>query len=226
MNLNADFEQRVAVHSAKLEWLDSPMPGVRRRMLDRMGDEVARATTIVSYAPGSHFSAHVHTGGEEFLVLEGVFQDEHGDFPVGAYVRNPPQSKHTPGSEQGCIIFVKLWQFEQDDRTQIITHINALEKFADTNRPGVRISPLFEDAQEKVRIEQWQAGASIELDTRGGVEMLVIEGSFKESSELFETHSWLRIPVGGRFLAQAGTAGARVWIKTGHLRFVSPPNQK
>lgn len=221
MNLNADFDQRIAVHSTKLEWQASPMPGVRRRMLDRTGDEVARATTIVSYAPGSHFSPHVHTGGEEFLVLDGVFQDEHGDFPVGAYVRNPPQSKHTPGSEQGCILFVKLWQFEQNDRAQIITQINALEKLADINRPGVRISPLFEDAHEKVRIEQWEAGTSIELDTLGGAEMLVLEGSFEENGVLFETHSWLRIPIGGHFLAKAGIAGARVWIKTGHLRHVS-----
>ena len=93
MELNADFSRRVVVHSAQQDWVASPMVGVDRRMLDRLGDEVARATTIVRYAPGSAFSPHVHTGGEEFLVLEGVFQDEHGDFPVGTYVRNPPTSQ-------------------------------------------------------------------------------------------------------------------------------------
>ena len=77
------------------------MKGVRRRVLDRVGAEVARATSIVSYEPQSHFSAHVHTGGEEFIVLDGVFQDEHGDFPAGLYIRNPPESSHTPGSEDG-----------------------------------------------------------------------------------------------------------------------------
>lgn len=112
MEVNADFDQRASVHADKIDWLASPMPGVERRMLDRIGDEVARATTIVRYAPDSHFSPHVHTGGEEFLVLEGVFQDEHGDFPVGSYIRNPPQSSHTPGSKEGCTIFVKFWQFD------------------------------------------------------------------------------------------------------------------
>jgi anti-sigma factor ChrR (cupin superfamily) len=92
------FNQRVSVHAAKIPWKPSPMQGVERRMLDRLGDEVARATTIVRYAPDSHFSPHVHTGGEEFLVLDGVFQDEHGDFPAGSYIRNPPGSRHTPGS--------------------------------------------------------------------------------------------------------------------------------
>jgi hypothetical protein len=116
MNLNSDFGARAAVHAARLDWTPSPIPGVDRRMLDRIGDEVARATSIVRYAPHSHFSPHTHGGGEEFLVLDGVFQDEHGDYPAGTYVRNPPASSHRPGSEPGCTIFVKLWQFDPDDR--------------------------------------------------------------------------------------------------------------
>ncbi|HID68328.1 MAG TPA: cupin, partial [Roseibacterium sp.] len=118
MDLNTDFSKRVIVHSDQLEWSASPMPGVDRRMLDRIGGEVARATSIVRYAPGSKFSPHTHTGGEEFIVLDGVFQDEHGDFPAGTYVRNPPTTSHTPGSDEGCTIFVKLWQFDMEDRTQ------------------------------------------------------------------------------------------------------------
>ena len=119
MELNADFSQRVAVHAARLPWVASPIAGVERRMLDRIGDEVARATSIVRYAPASRFSAHTHGGGEEFLVLDGVFQDEHGDYPAGSYVRNPPTSRHTPGSAPGCVLFVKLWQFDLEDRTKV-----------------------------------------------------------------------------------------------------------
>ena len=104
MDLNPDFTARAAVHGAALPWVSSPIAGVERRMLDRIGEEVARATTIVRYAPESRFSPHVHGGGEEFIVLEGVFQDEHGDFPAGSYIRNPPQSRHTPGSKPGCTI--------------------------------------------------------------------------------------------------------------------------
>src|SRR6059058_5957976 len=107
MRINADFTKRASVHAGAADWVQSPMAGVERRMLDRIGDEVARATSIVRYAPGSHFSPHTHDGGEEFLVLEGVFSDEHGDFPAGSYIRNPPQSRHTPGSERGCVLFVK-----------------------------------------------------------------------------------------------------------------------
>lgn len=37
----------------------------------------------------SHISHHTHVGGEEYLVLEGVFSDENADYPTGTYVRNP-----------------------------------------------------------------------------------------------------------------------------------------
>src|SRR6201982_2883493 len=119
MEINSDFSQRVVVHAALLRWVPSPIMGVERRMLDRIGDEIARATSIVRYAPGSHFSAHTHGGGEEFLVLEGVFEDERGDFPAGSYVRNPPTSRHTPSSATGCTLFVKLWQFDPADRKEV-----------------------------------------------------------------------------------------------------------
>ena len=136
------------------------MPGVSRRPLDRIGDEVARATTIVRYDPGSHFSAHTHDGGEEFIVLDGVFQDEHGDFPAGSYIRNPPTSSHRPGSEPGCTIFVKLWQFDPDDRTHVRVDMNKTGAVADATRPGVAVAPLFKDDREEVRLETWSPGAS------------------------------------------------------------------
>ena len=144
MELNADFSTRVVVHSAAMDWVASPMHGVDRRMLDRIGGEVARATTIVRYAPGSHFSPHVHDGGEEFLVLDGVFQDEHGDFPAGSYIRNPPTSRHTPGAENGCTIFVKLWQFDPEDRTHVRIDTNKMAFLPSAGEAGVEVMPLVQ----------------------------------------------------------------------------------
>src|SRR5271166_4896031 len=161
MEINADFSKRVAVHAARLSWIPSPMKGVDRRILDRVGDEVARATSIVRYAPHSHFSAHTHGGGEEFLVLEGVFQDEHGDFPTGSYIRNPPTTSHTPGSEPGCTIFVKLWQFDPDDRTGVRLDTTSAAYVPVLGRPGVEALPLFEDAHERVRLERWAPGSTV-----------------------------------------------------------------
>lgn len=218
MQLNADFSMRAAAHTADMPWVPSPMPGVDRRMLDRIGDEVARATSIVRYAAQSTFSPHVHTGGEEFLVLDGVFSDEHGDFPAGSYIRNPPTSRHRPGSEPGCTIFVKLWQFDLEDRTHVRLQTNNLPFLEAARRPGVEHKPLFENAEENVRIERWAPHANIESSPRGGLELLVLEGGFTEHDEPFGLHSWLRIPPGGVLEARAQAAGALLWVKEGHLR--------
>lgn len=223
MELNANFNERVCVHAAKLPWQASPMAGVERRMLDRLGGEVARATTIVRYAPGSRFSPHVHTGGEEFLVLEGVFQDEHGDFPAGSYIRNPPQSSHTPGSEPGCTIFVKLWQFDLEDREQIRIDANAMRFDRDPARPSVKTLPLHKDRNEEVSMENWDAGADIELIARDGMEVLVLDGSFLEGGEMLSAHSWLRLPKNSKSRAVAGPSGAKVWIKRNHLAQTPQP---
>jgi anti-sigma factor ChrR (cupin superfamily) len=212
MKLNADFTKRAVVHGAAIPWQASPIPGVERKMLDRIGDEVARATTIVRYAPNSQFSPHTHGGGEEFLVLAGVFRDEYGDYPVGTYVRNPPTSRHTPGSVSGCIILVKLWQFDPDDRTQVT--LNATQQhIADLTRLGVSTLPLFSDDRETVQLERWEANASIDLLAPGGVEIFVIQGGFSESGEVFQRYSWLRLPSGSRLLAQSGSEGCQIWLK-------------
>ncbi len=217
MKINAEFDRRIVVHSADLDWLESPMAGVERRTLDRVGGEVARATSIVRYAPGSHFSPHVHTGGEEFVVLEGVFQDEHGDFPAGSYIRNPPQSSHTPGSEPGCVIFVKLWQFNPEDRTHVRLRTDHMPAVPHRGLPGVSVIPLYQDPLETVSIQDWEPGAELDLDVPGGAELLVLNGSLTEQGDPLGQFSWLRVPTGGRIQAKAGGEGARVWLKTGHL---------
>ena len=223
MQINSDFSRRVVVHSAKLDWAASPMRGVERRMLDRIGDEVARATSLVRYAPGSRFSAHVHEGGEEFLVLEGVFQDENGNYPEGSYVRNLPQSKHTPASHAGCVIFVKLWQFDPVDRTHIHIDTTKIALSYDRRFSGVTVTPLFRDAHEDVRLETWNGDLNIDYEPSGGAEFFVIKGEFLESGNTLVEHSWLRLPIGARLRAKAGKDGCKVWIKEGHLRHVRVP---
>lgn len=221
MELNADFSQRVLVHSADMPWQTSPSAGVERRMLDRIGGEVARATTIVRFAPGHSFSPHTHGGGEEFIVLEGVFQDEHGDYPAGTYVRNPPTTRHTPGSAQGCTIFVKLWQFDPQDRNQFRKDMTeGLVPVAE----GVKRAVLHEDAREVVTFHELSPGARLAVDAPGGIELLVLGGTLTEGGDRLGQGAWLRLPDGRALAAVAGDTGATVWMKTGHLRFVAAPD--
>ncbi len=157
MNLNSDFDQRVVQSARDAVWTPSPLPGVERRMLDRIGIEVARggctlfvklwqfaaddlapvridtskaswhpglvpglsvmplhehegvSTALVRWAPQTRFNTHTHPGGEEILVLEGVFRDELGEYAAGTWLRSPRGSRHTPytGAE-GALIYVKV----------------------------------------------------------------------------------------------------------------------
>lgn len=220
MEINADFNARAIIHSEQLDWVASPMPGVDRRMLDRIGAEVAHATSIVRYAPASQFSAHTHTGGEEFIVLEGVFQDEHGDYPAGTYVRNPPATSHTPGSKEGCTIFVKLWQFDPADRSQF--RKSMAEELGPT-LDGVATAELHRDPREIVTYNQLAAGAVLSKSDAGGIEMLVIGGSVSDGSDTLEKGAWLRLPTGHPLTLTAGPDGAKLWIKTGHLAYAKAP---
>ena len=165
----------------------------------------------------------MHTGGEEFFVLEGVFQDEHGDFPAGSYIRNPPGTSHTPGSEPGCTIFVKLWQFDPDDRADLRLDTNTMPFETHPSNDSVKLMPLFMDKSEKVSLQQWDAGAKIDLDALNGLEILVLEGGFKEAGEDFAPQSWLRLPKNTRSTATAGPSGARVWAKRDHLAEMPKP---
>jgi len=220
MELNADFSQRAVVHAASLEWTPSPMAGVDRRMLDRIGGEGGRAPPNVRYAPGSQFSPHVHDGGEEFLVLDGVFQDEHGDYPAGSYIRNPPTSQHTPGSLPGCVILVKLRQFDPADRQHVCLDTNAMAFEPVPDRPGVEILPLFQASGEDVRLERWAPQVAIHLHVPRGLELLVLDGSFSEAAEDFVKQSWLRFPAGTTLQATTGPKGCRLWMKTEHLNSI------
>lgn len=216
MILNADLDKRTLVHAAAQGWIPSPARGVERRMLFRIGDEKARATSIVRYAPGSHFARHGHPGGEEFLVLEGTFQDEMGNYPAGSYIRNPPGSGHAPGSDAGCTIFVKLWQFAADD----LAHIVRLpgEGQPAPPRKGVAASrELFKSPSERVLLETWQPGAEVRLDNPEGLELLVLDGGFSDGNDRLDAQSWLRLPAGTPLHARVGPEGARVWFKAARL---------
>ncbi len=220
VKVNANFDERVVVHTDQMDWLDSPMPGVRRRLLDRVGDEVARATSIVEYAPGSQFSPHTHTGGEEFLVLSGVFQDEHGDYPAGSYVRNPPTSSHTPGAQDGCVLFVKLWQFDLKDREQVHRHIDEVSDDEVDGQPGVTVSTLYDSERETVRLIRLDAGASYSTSAAGGHEALILSGSARLNDEQLGVHDWARLPTSDSLTLTALGAPTTLWLKSGQLRHV------
>lgn len=218
MHLNADFSKRAVIRPDDYQWVDSPMPGVERMMLDRIGDEVARATSLVRYAPNSIFSQHVHGGGEEFFVLEGEFGDEHRVYPAGTYVRNPIGTAHSPRvGEQGCVIFVKLHQFAKDDQIAVVTDTRA-SGWAPGIVPGLEVMSLHEYESEHVALVRWAPNTKFNRHTHwGGEEVFVIEGTFYDEHGEYPAGSWIRSAHQSEHTPYTLDEGALIYVKVGHL---------
>lgn len=217
MEINADFSESVTVRPGEVDWVASPLPGVDRIMLDRIGDEVARATSIVRYAPGSRFDAHTHDRGEEFLVLEGTFSDGSGDFGPGSYVRNPPGTSHAPWSDDGCTIFVKLRQFQEDDLEPVRIDTSKGGGWRRFMREGLETFDLHHRGMEVVRLLRLAPGAVVPRHGHaGGEEILVLDGTLEDDYGTYPTGTWNRHPPGSRHRAWSKT-GCTIWAKVGHL---------
>lgn len=216
MLINADFSRRASVTADEHQWIKSPQEGVERVMLDRIGAEKARATSLVRYAPDSYFPHHLHPGGEEILVLSGTFSADDDDYPAGWYLRNPPTSGHQPHSREGAIIFVKLRQM-----TTTETHTIAIDTNDDSNwhtKDNREICSLYADDREQVSLQRLSTHQALFADTvTGGAEILVIKGNLIDAGQTYSQGSWIRLPVDTESQIQAGSEGVTIYLKTGDL---------
>lgn len=96
--------ESVVVDTLNTNWLPGLVPGLAVMPLSSFETQ---HTALVRWAPETYFSAHRHYGGEEILVIDGVFEDEHGRYPQGTWIRSPHLSLHQPFSKEGCTILVK-----------------------------------------------------------------------------------------------------------------------
>lgn len=213
--LNMDFTQRVVVESSNTPWLSSPALGVWRKPLEREGKESGHTTSIVKYDAGSHFARHEHPMGEEIYVLEGVFSDENGHYPAGSYIRNPPGSSHAPYSKRGCVIFVKLNQFDGHDASSVVIDTTAPAWLPSTG--GLHIMPLHTFGSEQVALVTCSEGECFQYENlAGGQEVLVLSGVLQDEFGTYPTGTWLRTP----YISQSPrclTENTSVVIKTGHF---------
>nr|WP_150574847.1 cupin domain-containing protein [Pandoraea aquatica] len=215
MRVNADFSQRAVVLPSQYVWVPSPQAGVERVMLDRVGKEKARATSIVRYAAASDFPAHHHPGGEEILVLSGMFSADGRDYPAGWYLRNPPDSSHRPSSRDGATIFVKLMQMRASQ--DAVVHVDTRDAANWQAHAGRDVCPLFSDENEQVELIRLPANAPIVTPRPSNqpciVELLVLDGTLWLGGDALATGSWVRLPANDGATLSAGEAGATLYCK-------------
>jgi anti-sigma factor ChrR (cupin superfamily) len=215
MNINADYSKRVVMNHHDLPWISSPTSGVERRMLERRGDEVAKATSIVRYHPRSKFPEHFHEFGEEIFVLDGILSDETGSYPAGTYLMNPPGSSHAPFSETGCTLFVKLRHLgpDQVNREVIDTHT---APWFQGMVAGLKVLPLMQQGSGSTLVK-WAPQTYFNPHRHfGGEEIFVVDGVFEDEHGRYPEGSWIRSP--HMSLHQPfSKEGCTIFVKTGHL---------
>ena len=216
MHIHSDYSQRVVIHQDSLSWVPSPVPGIERRMLDRAGDEVARATTIVRYLPESHFTEHQHALGEEILVLDGQFSDEHGDYPAGTYIKNPAGTSHAPFTKTGCLLLVKLRHLHPDDQQACIIQTRTATWYPGLV-PGLSVLPLSEFGTMHTAMVRWAPKTYFNPHRHyGGEEIFVVDGVFEDEHGRYPAGSWLRSPHLSVHKPYS-VEGCTIFVKTGHL---------
>lgn len=219
--INGDLSARVAVDTAAMEWTPSPSGTVWRKRMHLVGPaEAGQVTSVVRYEPGSTFRAHAHPDGEEILVLEGVFSDEHGDWPAGTYLLNPEGFRHAPFSRDGCVLFVKLRQFPGRTREHVALRTESLPW--EPVREGVAVRRLYAQAgfADTMRLERWEPGAPLgRVDYASGAELFVLAGSFRDEAGAFARGAWLRLPPGASH-EPSTDLGCELYIKEGGFEYL------
>lgn len=188
-----NFSERVISETHKLNWIPGPSPGVERIILEREAPESGRATSLVRYAPHTFFKEHAHDLGEEIFVISGEFVDERGTYVAGTYIRKPPGSKYSSGSEKGCVLFVKLGHFDPEDLRPVTVNTNREPWLP--GHGGLQVMPLHHFKTEGTALVKWPAGEKF-LPHRhwGGEEIFVLSGEFVDEFSRYPVGTWIRSP--------------------------------
>ena len=221
-SINGNLSLRAVADTARMEWAASPSGSVWRKRVHRVGPaESGQVTSVVRYEPRSRFPAHDHPEGEEILVLEGVFSDEHGDWPAGTYLLNPEGFRHAPFSEPGCLLFVKLRQFPGRDRRHVVVDTGKLPWQPGAVR-AVACKTLYQQNgfSDVTQLERWQPGADPGVVSyEQGVEFFVLEGEFADEAGTYAAGCWLRLPAGSAHRPRSAT-GCTLYVKKGGLPYL------
>lgn len=221
-SIHGDLSVPVSADTARMPWTPSPSGTVWRKRVHLVGaPESGQVTSVVRYEPDSTFPAHDHPEGEEILVLEGVFSDEHGDWAAGTFLANPEGFRHAPFSKPGCMLFVKLRQFPGRARRHVALDTNALPWEPGGSGVATKLLYAQEGFTDVTRLERLAPGKDAGVVSYPeGAELFVLEGAFSDESGEHARGTWLRFPAGSRRRLRAGSAGCTRYVKTGGLRYL------
>ncbi len=221
-SINGNLAVRAVADTTLMDWTPSPSGSVWRKRVHLVGPpESGQVTSVVRYEPASSFPTHDHPDGEEILVLEGVFSDEHGDWPEGTFLLNPEGFRHTPFSKPGCVLFVKLRQFPGRERRHVVVDTDKLA-WQPSSNPAIAYKPLYQQDgfSDVVRLERWAPQADLgTLSYEKGAELFVLEGEFSDEAGTYSKGCWVRLPMGSKHHPRSA-GGCTLYVKRSGLSYL------
>ena len=220
--IHGDLKALCSQDTAKMAWTASPSGTVWRKRVHLVGPaESGQVTSVVRYERNSNFPEHDHPGGEEILVLDGIFSDQQGDWPAGTFLLNPEGFRHAPFSRDGCVLLVKLRQYPGPDRLQVATNTDLLA-WQQTAIQGVSSKPLYTQSgyTDCVELQKWETDTDPGVTGYpGGAEIFVISGSFADENGRYTEGYWLRFPCDATHHPHTST-GCILYVKKGGLKYL------
>jgi quercetin dioxygenase-like cupin family protein len=222
--INSALDHVVTMATTTMAWVPSPALGVERKRLYRYGPpEAGQVTSIVRYLPGAAFPSHPHPRGEEIYVLKGVFSDATGDWPAGSYLLNPEGFEHSPYSDGGCELLVRLQQ--HPGQRQRVALLPKQQHWASATEASAQcILSREQGFPDESLLYRWAAGGRVSVSGHRGCELFIIDGTgvldIGGQHSPYKTGDWLRIPDGLSFTSQADTAST-VYIRQHHFPWLN-----
>ncbi len=213
---NADFSKSIVLTPDDMSWKATDIPGIEHILLENCKTPYARQTLLLRCSPDSFIEQANTQIEQEFFVLEGEIADNHGNYGIHTYVRNP-NGCNRAHSELGCTLFVKLRQIHEQDQGQRIINTQVESSWLPGPESGISIFPLHVWDAESVLLMRWTVARKMKpaIDPQGE-EILVISGMLKDKHRQYPTGSWIRNPL-TTWQSWYGEAGTLIYYKNGHF---------
>lgn len=215
--LNADFNDRVVSLPEDQQWQPTGTDGVTVHFLEVAFPVNPRLTLLAQFEPGSRFVLPQFHGGIEALVLNGWLAGPDTQYAPGTYLRIPTKGEHQFHSASGCMLFIKLGEFGQNDTEHRVINTNADGAWLPGPVEHTSVLPLHMHNRRSIFMIRWDADTAFQpgIDPTGE-ELFVVTGNVQDFAGDYPALSWIRnpVPVWQTWKASAGTI---VYYKNGHF---------
>ena len=219
--VNADPNKVAVVDTNQLAWEPTEHPGVSRKVLEFVSDpRKGRETSLLRFAPGAKLPTETLVDRMDVFVLEGKYEDGHGEYGPHTFLRNQPGYTHTPASKDGCVLYVK-WRvpIRPGGGPRLVVDSKTAQWMAFPHR-GADVLHLYPNADgiETGRIGNVHPNRKIPShDHSIGEETFVLRGCMKDEYTAYHAGTWFRMPCGVPHAPYTEADGALMLIREGDL---------